>query len=249
MSASMERAQLAGDLKRVGHRVLSGALGGSVWGLLIGGLGGRLAMLLLRLTTGDGVVGVESDDEFTMGTLSSATGFLLAATSFLGAFVGGIYSFIGGWLPERRRAVWTAALLGLAGGAAVIHPGGVDFTRLSPLPLAIALFVLLPALFGYAMSGTVDRLLTKPAGRILPWVGLAGAVFVVGAAGLDGPAGIPILIGLVVLVALALIGVQRYPQLRSLPEAPAMMWTARIVLLLGGVFSAFLLVRDVVEIL
>jgi hypothetical protein len=242
------RAGVMEDLKAVGHRVLAGALGGFACGFVIGGIGGRLAMLILRLTTGSEVVGLESDDGFTMGSFTSATMFLVGLTSFGGAFIGVIYSFVRGWLPERSRRMAVAAILGLVGGAAIIHPGGVDFTALRPLWLAIALFILLPALFGYAVSGTVDRLLERPVGRFTPWLGVAALMFGVVVVGVDSPAGIlgvPLL--LLVVVAIA-IGARKFSTLRSLPSMPAVVWVARSLLIAGAAFGAFMLVKDIAQV-
>lgn len=48
---------------------------GLVTGLLIGGVGGRLAMFLLRLTSSESLHGVETDDGFIIGSLTSDTFF------------------------------------------------------------------------------------------------------------------------------------------------------------------------------
>jgi hypothetical protein len=63
-----------------------GILAGLLCGGLIGGVGGRLAMFILRLTSSDSLHGVETDDGFTIGSFTGATVFLVIATAFLGAF-------------------------------------------------------------------------------------------------------------------------------------------------------------------
>lgn len=253
MGASQEaasiKADLASDLRAVGRRVLAGALGGFACGFVVGGLGGRLAMLILRLTTGTEIEGLESDDGFTMGSFTSATVFLVGIASFGGAFLGVIYSFVREWIPERTRRIATATFLGLVGGAAIIHPGGVDFTALTPRWLAIALFILLPALFGFAMSAAVDRLLKRPAGRVGPWLGLAAGLFALVAVGIGGARESLVVLALVVaLVALA-IGSRKFPALRALPKAPGVVWTARTVLIAGAAVGATALTKDIVDIL
>jgi hypothetical protein len=248
-AAGFNRADLLVDLRAVGRRVWAGAIGGFLCGLVIGGIGGRLAMLLLRLTTGSEVAGLESDDGFTMGSFTSATLFLVGMASFVGAFLGIIYSFIRGWLPERSRRLATATFLGLIGGAAIIHPGGVDFTALRPLWLAIALFILLPGLFGYALSATVDRLLERPAGRVVPWLGLAVAMFALVVIGVDGLRGGLIVPALVVALVALLIASRKFPAVRALPRAPAVVWAARTALIAGAALGAFMLVNDIVQVL
>ena len=47
---------------------------GAVAGLAIGGVGGRLAMLLLRLTSDPSLRGLPTDDDFTIGVISSQSG-------------------------------------------------------------------------------------------------------------------------------------------------------------------------------
>jgi hypothetical protein len=248
-AAGFTRADLFVDLRAVGRRVWAGAIGGFLCGLVIGGIGGRLAMLLLRLTTGTEIDGLESDDGFTMGSFTSATLFLVGLTSFVGAFLGIVYSFVRGWLPERTRRIATATFFGLVGGAAIIHPGGVDFTALRPRWLAIALFVLLPGLFGFALSATVDRLLARPAGRVGPWLGLAVAMFVlvvIGVGGLRGALFVPVL---VVAVVALMIASRKFPAVRALPRAPAVVWLARTALIAGAAVGAFMLANDIVQVL
>lgn len=247
--ATPVRAGLMEDLKALGHRILAGALGGFACGFVIGGIGGRLAMLILRLTTGTEVAGVESDDGFIMGSFTSATMFLVGITSFGGAFIGVIYSFVREWLPERTRRVATATLLGLVGGAAIIRPGGVDFTELRPVGLAIALFILLPALFGYALSATVDRLLKRPPGRFTPWLGLVAGLFVLLATGISGARdGLVLQVLALLLFVAAVIASRKFPWIRSLPSTPAVVWAARAVLVAGAGFGAYMLTNDIVQI-
>src|SRR5512141_1311330 len=99
---------------------LAGAAGG-IAGLLTGGIGGRLAMFILRLTSPDYVRGAQSDDGFTIGRFSLETSFLLAVTAALGSIAGVIYMSVRPALPSRwRRAIW-ATLCAVVGGATLIH--------------------------------------------------------------------------------------------------------------------------------
>jgi hypothetical protein len=124
---------------------LLGTAAGGVAGLLVGGVGGRLAMLLLRLTSPDLVVGVQSDDGFTIGRVSFSTIFLLLVTGAIGALGGIAYVALRGFVPSRLRvAVWTI-VSGAVGGAVILHADGVDFRLLEPSWLACALFVVIPA--------------------------------------------------------------------------------------------------------
>ena len=82
--------------------VAAGVVAGFVWGAVIGGLGGRIAMFVLRLTSDPRVRFLETDDGFGIGSFTFDTGFLVFLTAVVGV-IGGV------------------AYLG------VIEPGGVNF--------------------------------------------------------------------------------------------------------------------------
>jgi hypothetical protein len=138
------------------------ALAGLSAGFLVGGIGGRLAMLLLRLTSSDAVIGIQSDDDFTIGQVSTASIFLIAATTLIGTLLAFAYLLVRRWLPERRRPLQAAVFFGVVGGAAVIKPDGVDFNLLAPLWLAVLLFVALPTAYGWGMATMVEGLVERP---------------------------------------------------------------------------------------
>ena len=131
--------------------LLLGGAAGAVSGFLIGGVGGRLAMLLLRLTSPDSVRGIESDDGFTIGRFSGETVFLFALATALGMLVGVACVGLRSQLSDRVGATLIVLAGGTLGAAAIIKPDGVDFTRLAPLPLACALFTVIP-LAGAALT-------------------------------------------------------------------------------------------------
>jgi len=138
-------------VRLVSSTIVIGALAGAV----IGGLGGRLVMRILFLTTGDEVKGLESDDGFTIGqfTLSDTIG-LVIVTAFLG-IVAALLLLAARPFVVRFGALATPAMAvfyGIVGGALLVKPDGVDFTVLEPVLLAIALFVLIFALFGAVVS-------------------------------------------------------------------------------------------------
>ena len=123
--------------------LLAGAAGG--WaGLLVGGVLGRIAMFVLRRTSGEFVNGVKSDDGFTIGRVSTSSLFLLFLTMVLGMIVGLVVvlarSQLRGWLG----ATLLVLAAGTLGAADIIKPEGVDFNLLSPLPLACAMFTAIP---------------------------------------------------------------------------------------------------------
>jgi len=136
MMPAMERITLE-DLRRPGATLGAGVSAGFVAGVLIGGVGGRLAMLALRLTSDPSLHGVLTDDGFTIGRVSLETLFLLGVTAGLGMVGGLFYLVVRRWIPSRWRIPLMTVFVALVGGAGIIGPSDVDFTRLSPLPLAV----------------------------------------------------------------------------------------------------------------
>jgi len=127
-------------------------------GAVVGGLGGRIAMLLLRVSSPDQVVGVVSDDGFVIGQVTMAGTYSLVATGAgLGLVGAAIYLLVRRWLigPAWFRSFTCAAAAGAVVGSAIVHSDGVDFTLLKPTWLAISLFVLVPAAFGAAIGPAV----------------------------------------------------------------------------------------------
>jgi hypothetical protein len=185
-------SSLSGAARRVGV----GVLGGFATGLVIGGIGGRIAMFVLRLTSSATVIGLKTDDDFTIGRFSGDTGFLLLFTAGLGVLGGLFYLMVRSWFPLERRPLLTGIFGGVLGGALFVRPGGVDFTLISPLPLAIAFFVALPAVYGAALSVLVERWLRQDSKLRRSWVGLLGLIPLVFVS-LVGPIGL-----LVILVLL-----------------------------------------------
>jgi len=144
-------------LRTVAWRMLVGVAAGSIAGLLAGGIGGRLAMLLLRLTSPGFVVGMESDDGFEIGVVSTATIPFLFAMAAIGGFFGVLYAAIRPGIPERLRLPLYTLFGAALGGAAIVHDDGIDFALLEPALLAILLFVAIPASAAVLVVVLVER--------------------------------------------------------------------------------------------
>src|SRR5438445_2427353 len=148
MADDARRAIHAGAVDRLWVLIVAGI----PTGVVVAGVGSRLAMLLLRLTSPEHVHGLVSDDGFVIGrvTLSGTYNLLLigAAAGVIGAAA---YTWVAPWLlgPLWFRRLTTAIGSGVVVGSLLIHSDGVDFRVLEPHWLALALFVLLPALFGW----------------------------------------------------------------------------------------------------
>lgn len=132
---------------------------GIPYGVMVAGVGSRLTMLLLRVTSPERVIGMQSDDDFTIGRFTIAGTYnLLLIGAIVGIVGAAAYRAVA---PQLIGPNWFRHLtVGLASGAVVgsmlIHPDGVDFTELKPTWLAIVLFVALPALFGAFIGTAVD---------------------------------------------------------------------------------------------
>lgn len=218
-------------------------------GFLIGGVGGRLAMFVLRLTSDPSLIGRLTDDGFEIGSFTGNTFFLVALCTAAGLLGGLFYLVIRGWLPERGRPLMMAAFGGAVGGSVVIHPGGIDFTQLDPLALAIVMFIALPALYGAAMSRLVDLWIARANQAQRPeHAGALGAV--VAFAPLLGLA----IIGPIGLATVVLLLAGWFMNRRGVPIER--LWHSRAVTLIGraamaGVagLAAFVLAQDITRIL
>jgi hypothetical protein len=184
------------------------------------------------------------DDGFEIGAFTGDTLFLVGLTAFAGAFFGAAYVTLRRWLPGSRRPAIVAVVLGTVGGAAVIEPGGVDFTLLEPRWLAVALFVALPAAFGPVLAWRVARGISwwhcrPPAG----WTFAILLLPVVPVLAL-GPPGV-----------LAALGALGWVAVRHWPAAGRVWWSTPVTVAgraLGGAGTAVVaavLAQDITEIL
>lgn len=154
----------------VGERLWVLVVAGVSTGVVVAGVGSRLAMLVLRLTSPDRVRGVTSDDGFEIGRFTvSGTYNLLVLGAALGVIGAAAYRAVAPWLlgPVWFRRCTVAAASGVVVGSMLVHDDGIDFHVLEPLWLAIGLCVALPAVFGAAIAAVADRLAERgrPAGR------------------------------------------------------------------------------------
>jgi hypothetical protein len=134
-------------------------IAGVAAGLLIIGIGARLAMLLLRVTSDDSIRGQTSDDGFVIGRFGFVDTYGLIQ---IGALVGPIgattYLLLRPWLIGASwfRSVTIGLGAGAVGGTMLLHADGTDFRVLGPRWLSISLFIAIPALFGVAVGFAVE---------------------------------------------------------------------------------------------
>lgn len=143
------------------------AVAGIAVGVVVVGLGSRVAMFALRLTSPDSVIGVKSDDDFTIGEFTLAGTYNLA---MLGASVGIVgvaaYQCVSPRLigPTWFKRLTVALAAGAVVGSMLVNPDGIDFRVLKPTWFAVGSFVLLPAVFGATIGPVVDRV-SQPTSR------------------------------------------------------------------------------------
>jgi hypothetical protein len=185
-----ESAALAA--RRMGAMTAVGAL----LGLLIGGVGGRLAMMLLARLNPE-ATGLTSDDGFTMGqfTVSDTVNLLLLGT-LLGVVGAGVYALLRGlrigprWIQVLSIGAGPAVVV----GAMIVHTDGVDFRLLEPTWLAIGLFVAIPGAYAALLTVLAERALRPGSwweraplwlavAPLILWIGPAAPLLVILAAG------------------------------------------------------------------
>ncbi len=225
---------------REGMRVL--ILGGIPAGVLLVGVGSRLAMLLLRVTSPERVRGVTSDDGFTIGRVTLAGTYnLLQLGAVVGIIGAAAYLLVAPWLigPLWFRRVTTGLASAAVVGSMLVHADGVDFTLLKPTWLAIGLFVALPGLFGTLIGPVVDAVRrssrTRTDGGRRRWV-------IPLLASLSFPATVPVLLVAALLLGLwvlatSLEGVQRVRSAGSFALVVRSLWLLVAVAGLVGLIN------------
>ena len=143
------------------RRLSATTAAGGLLGLLVGGVGGRLAMFALaRLNPR--ATGMTSDDGFTIGQVTPATFGLLFVGTVLGALGGGIYFALRRLMigPRWFQVLSVATGAGGVVGSMLVHVEGVDFT-LEPVWLAITLFVMIPFVYAALLTLLAERWLRE----------------------------------------------------------------------------------------
>lgn len=141
------------------RRLAAVTVAGAVLGVLVGGLGGRLAMGLLAVLNPD-ATGATSDDGFTIGRFTlGGTAQLLGSTWQLGLVGAFLYAILRGLVmgPRWFRVASMSVGSGLVVGALIVHTDGVDFTLLGPVWLTVGLFVAIPVVYAAALTLLVEH--------------------------------------------------------------------------------------------
>ncbi|HSP05377.1 MAG TPA: hypothetical protein VLR27_17865 [Acidimicrobiales bacterium] len=140
-------------------------------GLLVMGVGGRLAMRLLGATAGDAAQGRITEANEVVGeiTVGGTIGFVIFIGLLSGLVMTTLWFAVRRCLPER----WIGGLLFGAGLLVVfgtrmepLRPGNEDFDLVGPWWLAVAAFSALALAFGVSLAAVSARL-----SRWLPLIG------------------------------------------------------------------------------
>jgi hypothetical protein len=236
------RASSAALLRDVAWRILVGLGAGAIAGLLVGGVGGRLAMLLLRLTSPESVIGMTSDDGFEIGVFSRQTLFLLQTTAGLGALAGAVYAVVRLTIPARMRLLLWTLFWAALGGTAIVHEDGVDFAALEPALLAILLFVAIAGGGAAAMALLVERWSARTVWRGRRFVALLYA------AAAAGTIAVPLAAGLAAIVFAVRLALERAGRNGALVRRAALV-VVPLAMVAATTVAAFALIRESARIL
>ena len=243
ISMDKDRDSRVGRAEHVVRRLAAVTWAGALLGLLVGGIGSRLAMLLLARLNPQ-ATGVTSDDGFTIGHLTTDTFNLLAVTTLIGVLGGGIYFVLRGLMFGPRWFQVASISLGPAVvvGSMLVHVEGVDFTVLDPVWLSIVMFVVIPGVYAALLTVVGERWLSADSTFITSSKWLAAAPLLLW---------IPLAPFLAVLV-LALLAFEAVRRTRSggvLLAHPAWPWLARAALVVLFMLAVFDLGRDTATLL
>lgn len=151
-------------LRRLGRGVLLGLAAGVITGILVGGVGSRIAMRTAAVLGGEEVAGLVTENGNVVGeiTIDGTVGLLIFAGVLPGIAGGWLYVLIRRWLPDRQ--CWRGLLFGtfllMVFGAMIINSDNADFMKLGLGAVNVTMFALLFVLFGLLVvpvTGVLDR--------------------------------------------------------------------------------------------
>lgn len=225
---------------RVARGVGIAVLSGMIAGLVVGGLGGRIAMRLIAVVSRGDAAGAITENGNVVGevTTGGTVSLIVVASVAFGVSAGLVYGATRHWLRRlgRRRPLAFGVLLLVVLGFTVIDPANRDFDRLGTPIVNVVLFGAIFVLDGVLLVWLADALERVTPGA--PGVadrGAAGMIIIalVGSAFL---ASVLLLVGLAVTTTLALTGI-----------APAGTGFGNASLVLLGILAAGVLARAVGE--
>ena len=148
---------------------------GILTGVVVGGIGSRLAMRAIAATSDPRLDGVLTSDREPIGdiTLDGTIGLLLFVGVIGGALLGVAYLLVRTFLPDdlRVRAGCSAALVWCVGAATMFDSSDFDFRVLEPGWLAVVMFSAIFLVAGWVVAAGIEVALASwPApGRAATW--------------------------------------------------------------------------------
>lgn len=159
------RAAPSSGWTELSRRVAIGGISGVVGGVLVIGVGGRLAMRLSGFAaslSNDRAFLLSTEDGFRVGriTLDGSIGFVIFGGIFGGLMAAVLWVLIKDWLPQRGRLLWAGLMAAAVGGNQFVTPDNIDFVILEPVVMNVILY---PALCGLAgvVIATIDGRLSR----------------------------------------------------------------------------------------
>lgn len=212
------------ELRLVGSAGFAGAL----VGLLVAGVGGRVAMRISGALTDPALAGQETANGNLLGAITfGGTAALVVFVGLFAGVLGGVaWAALRPWFAPLGR--WRGLAFGLYGlglaGSGVIDMNNFDFQRFGPVALNIALFASLFVLFGLLVvpvERRVEQLSRDPRRSAFAMVVTLGVWFAL------LPAAIEVALGTIDAVSTLLAGTKPGPSqllLLTLPLAVLFRW-------------------------
>jgi len=139
----------------LGRQIWVGALSGLIAGIIVGGIGSRVAMRISAVAGGESISGLKTENGNIVGDITlGGTLTLLVLGAMLGVFGGLLYTVVRRWLPGSQwwKGLLFGVLLLLVFGSHIIEGDNFDFSRFGPPLLNIGLFASLFILYGLAVA-------------------------------------------------------------------------------------------------
>lgn len=182
-------ASIVAPLREVG----ACSLAGMVVGVLVGGLGGRLAMRVSGIAAGPTLQGVHTDAGFPVGAITAqGTIELIVFAGLLSGAIGGMfYAAVSPWLPGIGpwRGLAFGVLLLAVLGSLVLDPDNRDFARFGSIAVNVGMFAALFLIFGALVAPVASQVRRAGAGasarravEALIWLALLPPLLFVAAA-------------------------------------------------------------------
>jgi hypothetical protein len=159
------QASTASFTATVGRRVGIAGLAALIGGVLVLGVGGRLAMRLsgaMALSADPDTRFMLTGDGFQVGriTLDGTLGLVIFGGIFGSIVAAAYWALLKDRLPGRRQLLWAGLAATAIGGNFGVHPDNVDFVILKPVAANVILYPALAGLAGVVIV-MIDRRLTR----------------------------------------------------------------------------------------